>query len=409
MTIPSPRFWAAILFVSLLLAAPASAQKRRKSLKVGNSENATKALQCSSNPDPNQRMTYLVGSSKLSKAEKKRITAAFGVLTIPEGETERAKELRKRNEQRVAANLATIEKSLEIWKNVHPNATPEELASREQYQRRMIEIFTGNEKFRTRLALPKWDWREHEIDVGAVQNQGIKCNTCWAFAAADAASTSRQMNYAELVNNSRPVPNAQTGEVIVLGGPMFFVLGDPGVWSQDLLNCMDIPKEDICESGWHGRAFDYMVFGRGMPLSFKDGYREEPSGRLYRRIYQRGSKFACSPAQGFKNALAWDYVSSPPDKLPSVEELKKALIEHGPLAVPIFYDECLGNYRGGVFNERDLQNINHVMLLVGWDDKKGAWLVKNSWGTEWGEKGFGWIKYGSNNIGMFAAWIDAEY
>lgn len=49
-----------------------------------------------------------------------------------------------------------------------------------------------------------------------------------------------------------------------------------------------------------------------------------------------------------------------------------------------------------------------MVLLIGWDDEKGAWLVKNSWGEEWGEKGFGWIKYGSNNIGVFAAWIDAE-
>ena len=123
--------------------------------------------------------------------------------------------------------------------------------------------------------------------------------------------------------------------------------------------------------------------------------------------YKAGQKFACQPTGGFLKAASWDYVNSPPDKLPTVKQLKTALIEHGPLVAPIFYDECLANYRGGVFNEQDLGTINHVVLLVGWDDEKQAWLVKNSWGEEWGEKGFAWIKYGSNNIGVFAAWIDA--
>ena len=64
-------------------------------------------------------------------------------------------------------------------------------------------------------------------------------------------------------------------------------------------------------------------------------------------------------------------------------------------------------YKGGVFNEKTEGKVGHVVLLIGWDDDRQAWLVKNSWGEKWGEKGFGWIKYGSNNIGQFAAWIDA--
>ena len=59
----------------------------------------------------------------------------------------------------------------------------------------------------------------------------------------------------------------------------------------------------------------------------------------------------------------------------------------------------------GVFNGQNNRSINHVVMLIGWDDNKKAWLVKNSWGKDWGEDGFGWIAYGSNNIGLFAAWI----
>ena len=35
----------------------------------------------------------------------------------------------------------------------------------------------------------------------------------------------------------------------------------------------------------------------------------------------------------------------------------------------------------------------HCMLLVGYDDSKNAFKVMNSWGTEWGDNGFGWIDY----------------
>jgi cathepsin L len=106
-------------------------------------------------------------------------------------------------------------------------------------------------------------------------------------------------------------------------------------------------------------------------------------------------------------AVAWDYVNYPPDKLPSVIQLKAALVEHGPLVVLIRIDEALKAYKGGVFNEHDPGTVNHAVLLLGWDDKKKAWLLLNSWGREWGETGYMWVAWGSNNVGMYAAWIEA--
>jgi hypothetical protein len=243
-------------------------------------------------------------------------------------------------------------------------------------------------------------------------NQGAGCNTCWAFASTDAANASLQKNYWDEANGYSFYTDPKTGEVTALPGGLMGWYGDPGPFVQDLLNCMPIPKDEICLTGWHGDAFDFMVYKQGIPMVFADGYldddREGATGKKYRRIYRFGQKYACSPNRGFVKGNAWDYVGSPPDKLPTVLELKTALIEHGPLVAPIYYDDCLANYRGGVFNEKDLGMINHVVLLVGWDDEKEAWLIKNSWGETWGEKGFGWIKYGSNNIGVFAAWIEAD-
>ena len=42
---------------------------------------------------------------------------------------------------------------------------------------------------------------------------------------------------------------------------------------------------------------------------------------------------------------------------------------------------------------------------MGWDDAKGAWLLKNSWGPRWGVDGFMWIKYGTCNVGLGACWV----
>ncbi len=43
----------------------------------------------------------------------------------------------------------------------------------------------------------------------------------------------------------------------------------------------------------------------------------------------------------------------------------------------------------------------HVMLAVGYDDSLGCWIVKNSWGTGWGNSGFGLIGYGQCNIDYY--------
>ena len=50
----------------------------------------------------------------------------------------------------------------------------------------------------------------------------------------------------------------------------------------------------------------------------------------------------------------------------------------------------------------DGRSIDHDVILAGWDDSKGAWLMRNSWGTGWACQGYGWIAYGADSIGTEA-------
>jgi C1A family cysteine protease len=47
-------------------------------------------------------------------------------------------------------------------------------------------------------------------------------------------------------------------------------------------------------------------------------------------------------------------------------------------------------YKSGVFSCNSPDILDHAVLLVGYKAKVG-WKIKNSWGTRWGQKGFGWI------------------
>lgn len=209
----------------------------------------------------------------------------------------------------------------------------------------------------------KWDWRR-QGKVSPVRNQR-GCGSCWAFATLGAFEGNDRLQ------NSRNIDASE----------------------QCVLNCSG---KGSCRGGWW--AFDFLI-NKGVanesryPYSARDGQCNNSAPRVYK-------------------ATKWGYVKG---QSPSISQLKKALIKYGPLAVAVHVSPSFQAYADGVYNNNVNKSINHGVTLIGWDDNKRAWIIKNSWGTGWGstagygsEKGYMYIGYGCSKIGTYAAWVEAK-
>jgi hypothetical protein len=96
------------------------------------------------------------------------------------------------------------------------------------------------------------------------------------------------------------------------------------------------------------------------------------------------------PISGYKSA-------GKPDK----ETLQNLLIEYGPVVTEMAVYGDFGGYEGGIYEhpgEEPTSDINHQVVIVGYNDDPGYWICKNSWGTDWGENGWFKIAYGDCQI-----------
>lgn len=208
-----------------------------------------------------------------------------------------------------------------------------------------------------------WDWRQHN-GVTPVRNQG-NCGSCWAFGAIAAMESA----------------------LLIRGGL------NTNLSEQWLVSCTGA---GTCAGGWHTAAFDYLKwqgsrdqcgnFGAVLESAFPYVAYDAPCNCPYQHPY-------------FLNT--WATTST------MVGSIKAAVYNYGPVAACVYVGPAFQAYNGGVFNACESGVINHVVLIVGWDDNQGAngvWIIKNSWGTWWGEAGYMRIQYNCSSIGYAPAY-----
>ncbi len=89
----------------------------------------------------------------------------------------------------------------------------------------------------------------------------------------------------------------------------------------------------------------------------------------------------------------------------AIEKVKNAIYDYGPVAAA-YYENGQPHPNNIYYLPNCTTNVTHMVSLLGWDDTiahpadggHGAWIVKNSWGSTWGDHGFFYLCYGSANL-----------
>lgn len=226
--------------------------------------------------------------------------------------------------------------------------------------------------------LHTWDYRRAGKVTG-VRDQRY-CGSCWDFAAVGALESSYLIRNNQTINASE----------------------------QQILSCANVGG---CGGSWYTGVFDYMIaHGAGTEVDYP----------------YVGSGTACKGPVAMPYRAIASGVVHPEVPIPTPTQIKEALCNYGPLAVGVLATDAFqASTADSVLNEtvpltvvsggQTFYNVNHCVLIVGWDDSKQAWLIKNSWGTGWGstcgfgtERGYIWIKYGANNVGLSPGWVRAK-
>jgi len=102
------------------------------------------------------------------------------------------------------------------------------------------------------------------------------------------------------------------------------------------------------------------------------------------------------------------------------ENIKMALTKEGALYSTLYWNDAYFSGLRNSYYYGGSASGNHAITIVGWDDSydrtnferlppgNGAFIVKNSWGTEWGDGGFFYVSYYDTRIGMDNALFMAE-
>jgi cathepsin L len=199
------------------------------------------------------------------------------------------------------------------------------------------------------------DWRTAGI-VNAIKDQG-QCGSCWAFGTIQAAESTYAQKYTTLYSCSE----------------------------QNLVDCVNTC--DGCNGGLEEYAYDYIINKQAGLLNLETDYP----------YTARDGTCKFNAAKGLNKIASYQHGKS------GDEAYLKNLV--GTVGVADVAIDASHNsfqlYSGGIYNERSCstQNLDHAVGCVGYGTQSGTdyWIVRNSWGSSWGEQGYIRMSRNKNN------------
>lgn len=198
------------------------------------------------------------------------------------------------------------------------------------------------------------DWRTKGA-VTPIKNQG-QCGSCWAFSA---------------VGSTEGVHFQSTKNLVSLS-------------EQNLVDCSSAQGNQGCNGGLMDQAFTYIISNKGIDTEASYPYTAQTG-----------------PSCEYKAANVGATLSSYKDIPAGNEKDLAASIVGRPTSVAIDASHAsFQMYKTGVYYEPACSEtqLDHGVLAVGYGASgKDYYIVKNSWGTSWGQEGYIWMSRNRNN------------
>jgi len=222
-------------------------------------------------------------------------------------------------------------------------------------------------------APPSWDWRTKGV-VSAIQDQG-QCGSCWAFSTISAVESAVAIKTGNLTKLSEQ-------EIVDCSHACVLEVG------QQVCN-------QGCNGGWPWSALTDLIAWKGEELLTKYPYTATTD--------------TCKKKANDTILPITNYTCLSGPKLADETVMAAFLAANGPLSIAMDAN-ILQSYKSGIikpgriFDTCSKTQLDHAINIVGYgtQGKEDFWIVRNSWGTSWGEQGYFRIIRGEGACGLNA-------
>jgi len=202
-----------------------------------------------------------------------------------------------------------------------------------------------------------YDWRDHTPSVVTDVYNQMQCGSCWAFSITENIESMWALANNTLVSLSM----------------------------QQVVDCDR--TDDGCNGGNPPTAYDYVIRAGGLEL-----YKDYP---------YLGIDTPCTfkKADVAAHISSWKYITERDDE----QAMQQFTYTTGPPSICVDASSWSG-YQGGVIGPAECgKALDHCVQLIGWKvvNGKNAWIVRNSWGKDWGPYGgYLYVEMGHDTCGI---------